>query len=66
MAISVNKHLILHFEDGINDIEIYLNSKGEIFVSEVGDNPYATFFTFNKEDWAIIKEFIDEQFEDEK
>jgi len=64
MATSVNKHLVIHSEEGVADIQIYLNAKGEIFVTEVGDNPYATFFTFNKQDWAIIKEFIDEQFED--
>lgn len=47
------------------DIDLYLNDKGQMFIEEIterDENPYTSWFTIDPEDWPLIKQFIDEQF----
>jgi hypothetical protein len=45
------------------EIQLYLNDQDEIFIEEQSDDPVNSFwFALNREDWEIIKKFIDTQF----
>lgn len=60
--VTSNEHLILDSEG--EQMEFYLNDKGEIFVHNMTDEEdlRSMFFTISKEDWEQIKSFIDYQF----
>lgn len=62
MPVTTNEHLIL-MNKGM-EMEFYLNDQEEIFCTASGDEELAArfFFTFSKEDWEIMKEFVDRQF----
>lgn len=59
--VTSNEHLILSAE-GFDDVEMYLNSKNEIFISNMKEFAEGWCFVINKEDWEEIKKFIDYQF----
>lgn len=59
MGTTRNEHFVILSDEGIPDVEFYINSKGQIFAQEIDGN---FFFLLNKEDWEELKKFIDEQF----
>lgn len=65
MATKIVNHFILENDPGVADLEFYLNSNGEMFVSE-HDVQGGFFFTINPPDWEELKKFIDGQFEKDK
>lgn len=65
MAARINEHLIIN-GDGM-EMQFYLNDGNSIFCSPTEDSDAMHFwFTFSKEDWEVMKQFIDEQFEQVK
>lgn len=57
MAALVNNHLVLE-NIGV-DIEMYLNDSNEIFATAAGDDGAMFWFVINKDDWEVMKDFID-------
>lgn len=49
-------------DEHIDDLEFFLNSNGKISINAI-DNEYF-FSEISKEDWQVLKEFIDKQFTD--
>lgn len=61
MSTSICNHFII-FNDKVPEVELYLNSRGDIFVQEITNSSNAFYFIINKADWEELKIFIDEQF----
>ena len=52
--------------DSSNDnlIEIYKNNKGKNYIGNEELMPNNFYFAIDRNDWEVIKEFIDEKFKD--
>lgn len=62
--VYIFESLIIEQEgDDRENIEMYINDKDEIFVTEVNGNS-DWFFTFSKSDWEIMKDFVNRHFEE--
>lgn len=53
---------VLQVIDGQQIVELFLNNKDKIYLGEVTDDPAGFSMVISRDDWPLIKKFIDDQF----
>lgn len=61
MATSKAESLIIHGDKHIPDVEIFLNTAGNVCIKEFEDDQ-GLLFVITSSDWKEMKKFIDQQF----
>ena len=51
----------IHLENGDTNYESYVNSDGDIFIHQEGDDGWYNYIIIKKDEWDDYKNFIDKQ-----
>lgn len=66
MATEIREELVIINNEGKEELTVFYNKSGGITLMDDTDpsNMYAFYISINKEDWEVMRSFIDNQFKD--
>lgn len=66
MATEIREELVIINNEGKEELTVFYNKSGGITLTDDTDpsNMYAFYISINKEDWEVMRSFIDNQFKD--